>query len=1105
MSDLKKKLSTLVAENLPEFIKSDHNVFAEFVKIYYEFLESAELKLNNLGSKDSIITEDFDRMILEDETISKSLYRDPSAKEILLEDYDWTAGGPVLVRSGNHFVNGEIIIGQISKATATIRVVDVDDNSRLFISSQNKFLQNEQIVGQTSNAAGYIFNYTPNPVESISDLMKYADVDDTIDSFFDEFKTAFLKTIPKTLAPGVNKKNILKNITDLYRTKGTRKGHEIFFRLLLDENVEIFYPTENVFRISGGKWSNDPILRVQQINDTLLLEDNLEVGGSQNDDIYLVLETGNQILNEVSYSQQYNLNNLVGETITQELVNDLSLRQGGHFSTEVNAAKTPPDTNSYPVIEKATGLVEAVTQLQIGTSIVYDLVLSGVVGTFIAGQKISGQDNTKSERTLWAKVASQVGKIDTSDSGQYFVKEDPLNISSLHGDGLIAEIAELKTGSVDNVIISTPGQGYEIGDKLFVDNTGTFGASLKGEISVVNGGIAPETGSLENEFRLIIEDGGTDGAGANAGDEILIENGLYLTQEINYGMGAEDHFILEDELVLYDTISGNKLIQERDTGIRDITDIRLKRFGDNYQSLPSIYLPAGSSTLNEGAVLESDATSITLTSVAEFHFPLPSSPGTIYIGEEKIKYYGIALNTLTGCVRGAGGTTAYQHNDGSAVITYDIVAGQTRKDGIVIAYGDGNIGKIAATSISEPGVHYSAPTITTVENLLLINLTGNPPVVGQIVTSSSGGTALIKGYNTKTQLMKISSINGDFSVDDTLTQSVSSFTGKIFSTDKAVFSSIVSGAATFGAYINQDGWISEDSKKIQDSYYFQDFSYVVKTATSIGLWRDSLLSSVHPAGFALFGEINPIQRLDLRIKTVSTSSAGTARELLTPPLFSTFKTIFTTKHGRRLGTEAETLSTAPESGVSRNTELSNDKDVTLFLRMSINREPSYPLETVGYNGYGQPNLGNFDEFKFTNSYLLSARNETTSGTNTGFYESRQRTTLNEGAILSAGDATITLTDATEFPAVGTILIDSEEITYTGKSGNDLTGCARGANSTTATTHTDGSDVYNYVFVITQKHGYRIQDWSNVKLGDIIDYPGRRWYIPAPSEITIENV
>ncbi len=71
MSDLKKKLSTLVAENLPEFIKSDHNVFAEFVKIYYEFLESAELKLNNLGSKDSIITEDFDRMILEDETISK--------------------------------------------------------------------------------------------------------------------------------------------------------------------------------------------------------------------------------------------------------------------------------------------------------------------------------------------------------------------------------------------------------------------------------------------------------------------------------------------------------------------------------------------------------------------------------------------------------------------------------------------------------------------------------------------------------------------------------------------------------------------------------------------------------------------------------------------------------------------------------------------------------------------------------------------------------------------------------------------------------------------------------------------------------------------------
>ena len=52
--------------------------------------------------------------------------------------------------------------------------------------------------------------------------MEYADVDDTIDSFFAQFKEAFLRTIPRNLTAGVNERNLLKNIKDLYRAKGTR-------------------------------------------------------------------------------------------------------------------------------------------------------------------------------------------------------------------------------------------------------------------------------------------------------------------------------------------------------------------------------------------------------------------------------------------------------------------------------------------------------------------------------------------------------------------------------------------------------------------------------------------------------------------------------------------------------------------------------------------------------------------------------------------------------------------------------------------------------------------------------------------------------------------
>ncbi len=66
------------------------------------------------------------------------------------------------------------------------------------------------------------------------------------------------------------------------------------------------------------------------------------------------------------------------------------------------------------------------------------------------------------------------------------------------------------------------------------------------------------------------------------------------------------------------------------------------------------------------------------------------------------------------------------------------------------------------------------------------------------------------------------------------------------------------------------------------------------------------------------------------------------------------------------------------------------------------------------------------------------------------------TTLN-GSINSSATS-IVLTDASSFTATGTIVIDTESITYSGKSTNTLTGCTRGANGTTAAAHTSGATV-----------------------------------------------
>ena len=87
----------------------------------------------------------------------------------------------------------------------------------------------------------------------------------------------------------------------------------------------------------------------------------------------------------------------------------------------------------------------------------------------------------------------------------------------------------------------------------------------------------------------------------------------------------------------------------------------------------------------------------------------------------------------------------------------------------------------------------------------------------------------------------------------------------------------------------------------------------------------------------------------------------------------------------------------------------------------------------------------------------------------GTVQGSATTTLNGGIV--AADTTITLTDASSFPTSGTVLIGdfssgnyastSELVTYSGKAGNDLTGCTRSTNGTTAPSSTaTGTTVSN---------------------------------------------
>ena len=65
------------------------------------------------------------------------------------------------------------------------------------------------------------------------------------------------------------------------------------------------------------------------------------------------------------------------------------------------------------------------------------------------------------------------------------------------------------------------------------------------------------------------------------------------------------------------------------------------------------------------------------------------------------------------------------------------------------------------------------------------------------------------------------------------------------------------------------------------------------------------------------------------------------------------------------------------------------------------------------------------------------------------------------SVIVTSGSIITLTSSTGFSATGTLFIGGEQISYTGITSNNFTGCIRGANSTTAATHASGTVVTQF--------------------------------------------
>jgi len=140
-------------------------------------------------------------------------------------------------------------------------------------------------------------------------MFEYRDIDTTLNNMLLFFNRAFLDDLP------FNEKNtrfIVKNILDLYRRRGTQEGLELFFQLFFQEEITVYYPARDILKPSHSNWTRGIYIQM-----------------FPNDNIF-TSETG----------KQYDYGDIIGRTVSGSISKAISVVDKINFLV-LNKSKIP--------------------------------------------------------------------------------------------------------------------------------------------------------------------------------------------------------------------------------------------------------------------------------------------------------------------------------------------------------------------------------------------------------------------------------------------------------------------------------------------------------------------------------------------------------------------------------------------------------------------------------------------------------------------------------------------------------------------------------------------------------------------------------------------
>ena len=485
-------------------------------------------------------------------------------------------------------------------------------------------------------------------------------------------------------------------------------------------------------------------------------------------------------------------------------------------------------------------------------------------------------------------------------------------------------IGNVEDGKIEKVIVDPDvrGTGYSDGDLVVFDNTGSGGTLAQGVVTSISGDILLESGTTFGSFEFTASSGQTTFSGKDKHDNLLVYdpekvvvrvkradesqnitaqggnvsfsvfeevrgaanvglNGNSIVFTGTYANSSHANYVgqagtiievfaepEETTLILEDGLQStgeNKLLYDQSganpTGA--ISRIRITTSGVGYTSLPQAFVGGEvfySETTTPNFTIGETITSGTTTGKLVDHD----------IGAKKLVI--AKLQTTTDTSTFTVGSTLTGASSG-ATATSKQNSFTTGVGARLLPYGN-DIGSIGKLRVIESGNHFNkSQGIPDFNHHFVIGRISTNPLAGTTVTGSiSNATATIKSFNGDTGVISLEDITGFFKIGEHVTVS----DGKSFTilegNPATVSAKNNSTSKVDGNYTSDVGFPSVTAQRIQDSKFYQDFSYVIKVGQSINNYRSVVQQLLNPAGTIFFGEVAISNKIDGSAETYRAGS-----------------------------------------------------------------------------------------------------------------------------------------------------------------------------------------------------------------------------------------